>query len=247
MANNLNQLKKKYKAIFFDMDGTLLPMDMKEFTDGYFGLLYEQVKKFGYDKQEFIAAIWKSVGAMVMNDGSCSNRDIFWKCFEKLLPGNISEVEKVCDSFYANEFNEAKKFTDDNPLAKEAVKIAHEKAVNVILATNPLFPMDGQLTRMGWINLQDKDFDFVTSYENSNSCKPNPKYFESICTKYNLEPSECLHIGNDEEEDGFCCKALGIDCFIVTDTIIKSKNRTLDGPSGTFVEMLEMLKNLERF
>ena len=38
---------KKYKAILYDMDGTLVPMDMKEFTDGYFKLLAKRLAPYG--------------------------------------------------------------------------------------------------------------------------------------------------------------------------------------------------------
>lgn len=40
------------KAIFFDLDGTLLPMDENEFAKGYFGLLSNKMEKYGYDKIE---------------------------------------------------------------------------------------------------------------------------------------------------------------------------------------------------
>ena len=36
-------LKNHYRAIMFDLDGTLLPMDMEEFTSGYFKELYKRV------------------------------------------------------------------------------------------------------------------------------------------------------------------------------------------------------------
>lgn len=36
----------KYKAILFDMDGTLLPMDMKTFTEGYFKFLCVKTVSF---------------------------------------------------------------------------------------------------------------------------------------------------------------------------------------------------------
>ena len=34
-------------AVLFDLDGTLLPMDMDEFTGGYFRFLAEKAAPFG--------------------------------------------------------------------------------------------------------------------------------------------------------------------------------------------------------
>lgn len=38
------------KAVLFDLDGTLLPMDEEAFTKGYFGLLYRNAEPYGYEE-----------------------------------------------------------------------------------------------------------------------------------------------------------------------------------------------------
>lgn len=236
---------KKYKAILFDMDGTLVPMDMDAFTKGYFVLLAKRLERFNIPFDKLVAAIWDGTGAMARNDGSCKNDVVFWDRFRKLLPGlPYDEIEKECNGFYGEEFCEAVKFTEPNPLATEAVRIAHEKAEIVALATNPLFPMVGQKTRMNWVNLSEKDFDLVTSYESDSYCKPNPKYFESVCERLGVKPEECLMIGNDENEDMYACTKIGIDGYLVTDTMIASKEHPWEGPKGTFSDLIEMLKSL---
>lgn len=234
----------KYKAIMFDLDGTLVPMDMKEFTEGYFVGLGKKLAPFNFEHKELVDAIWTGTAAMVKNDGSRTNREAFWETFEKITGKPGKEVDPYCLSFYENEFIEAKCFTQDNPLAKEAVKIAHEKAEKVVLATNPLFPMAGQITRLKWIDLTPEDFLFVTAYEDCVNCKPNPAYFLYVCEKAGVKPEECLMIGNDENEDMYAASSVGMDCYLVTDTMIKSEKHPWQGPKGTFAEMIEMLKAL---
>lgn len=238
-------MKNTYKAILFDMDGTLLPMDMHEFTHGYFKLLCKKLSGFGYDDEKLIDAIWKGVGAMVMNDGTVKNEDVFWKVFEKLMGGPLEEVKAYCSEFYGKEFDGAKCFTAENPLAKTAVEVAKTKAPIVALATNPLFPMCGQVTRMNWVGLSPEDFAEVTSYETCTTCKPNPMYFQSLCDKLGVAPQDCLMIGNDENEDMYCCSKLGMDGYLVTDTMIPSKEHPWEGPKGSFNDMIEMLQKLE--
>ena len=46
------------KTILFDLDGTLLPMDEKEFIKGYFGMLCAKLAPFGY-KPNVSSVIWQ--------------------------------------------------------------------------------------------------------------------------------------------------------------------------------------------
>ncbi len=235
----------KYRAILYDMDGTLVPMDMDEFTGGYFKLLAKRLIPYGIPTDKLIDSIWKGTAAMVRNDGSRKNIETFWEVFYKLTGITDKSIQSECDDFYGREFKEAKIFTKDNPLAVEAVKISRGKAETIALATNPLFPMQGQITRMEWVGLKPSDFDLVTSYESDRYCKPNPKYFETVCERLGVRPSECLMIGNDEEEDMYAgCTVTGMDGFLVTDTMIKSKEHPWTGRRGTFKELIQMLKEL---
>ena len=47
------------KNIFFDLDGTLLPMDEEKFTKAYFSLLAKAVAPLGYESEKLINAVWK--------------------------------------------------------------------------------------------------------------------------------------------------------------------------------------------
>lgn len=79
--------------------------------------------------------------------------------------------------------------------------LARRHAGKVILATNLIFPPNGVATRLSWLGLKPADFDFVTSYENSRFCKPNPHYYQEILLSQGLQAENCLMIGNDVDED----------------------------------------------
>ena len=133
----------KYRAILFDLDGTLLPMDFDTFTKKYFGELTKVLSPIGLAPDAVVSAVWGGTKSMVKNDGTRSNCDVFWDSFSKLTGLEHTEFKKKSDAFYSNEFNNVKECTGENPLAAEAVKAARTKAEKVVLATNPLFPMDG--------------------------------------------------------------------------------------------------------
>ena len=139
----------KYKAILFDLDGTLVPMDLNAFTKGYFQLLFKKLAKHGLDPAAFGKNMWAGVAAMVQNDGSDTNENRFWQVFCEKTGVDKDSVNRDCLDFYGNEFQQARQFTDDNPLAAKAVALAREKAPRVILATNPMFrPGDKMLSAM---------------------------------------------------------------------------------------------------
>lgn len=237
----------KYQAILFDMDGTLVPMDTDAFTKGYFKMLFRKLAKYNLDPASFGKNMWAGVAAMVKNDGAATNEDRFWQVFSQLIGTDKDSINADCLDFYGNEFQQARQFTGENPLAAEAVHLAREKSQKVILATNPLFPMVGQQTRMSWVGLKPEDFDLVTAYEQERFCKPNPTYYTSICQRMGLDPRQCLLIGNDENEDMYAGTQAGLHCWLVTNWMIPCREHPWNGPKGTFAETVEMLRSLESY
>lgn len=234
----------KKDLILFDLDGTLLPMDQDIFTKAYFQELLKKICPFGYEGQKVIDGVWAGTRAMVHNNGVSTNENLFWETFSSLLGESITALKDEFTHFYTNEFQRVKATTDENPFASEAIHEAHRKANKVVLATNPIFPLCAVESRLGWLGLQASDFDFITTYENSSYCKPNPDYYREILKRYDAKPEDCLMIGNDAEEDGEASAQAGIDAFLVLDNLI-SKSKDLGGmKNGTFQAMVEYLKKL---
>jgi FMN phosphatase YigB (HAD superfamily) len=232
------------KAILFDLDGTLLPMDETEFTKVYFALLAKKLAPLGADSKKLIDAVWTGTKKMVLNNGEKTNGEVFWEAFaDEMSQFNVEEMHKACDEFYLNEFEGARTATRENPLAKRVIEASRKKADYVILATNPIFPRNAQSKRLSWIGLKESDFDLVTSYESDFFCKPNVKYYESILKRFNLSPSDCIMIGNDEREDA-AASEIGIECYLVTDCIIKNPDREWTGKRGTFADMAKEIFNV---
>ena len=230
----------RYDAIMFDLDGTLLPMDYEGFLRGYLGLLSKEVAHLGYEAKALVEAMWKGVGVMTKNDGTMTNRDAFWKCFAGVFGDKVYGDIPIFDAFYKNDFHKARAFTNDNPLAKEAIRLARSKGDKVILATNPLFPTEAVESRLSWIGLGYGDFDFVTDYSNSGYCKPNPAYYLDIAEKNGVDPKRCLMVGNNTEEDIVAAKAAGFDTFLITDCLICEKEMP-ECKSGSFADFLEFI------
>lgn len=201
------------------MDGTLLPMDIDIFTGAYFKALAKKLAPHGYNATELIDAIWQGTGAMVKNDGSRSNEEVFWRIFSEKCGDRVLGDKPLFDDFYLNEFNDVRSVCGCDPDAKRAVELARELAGSLVLASNPIFPLVAQKSRAKWAGVNAELFDFVTGYENSRFCKPSSGYFRDIADTLGVKCEECLMIGNDVDED-MCAAGLGMDVFLVTSGII---------------------------
>ena len=213
------------KAVFFDLDGTLLPLDDKEFTKGYFSLLCKKLAPYGYNPEELTKVIWSGTKEMVINDGTKTNEEAFWQYFNNYYGENNIKDKGIFDSFYTEEFKQTKVFCKENPYARDIINFIKSHNIKVVLATNPLFPKVGVLTRLSFIGLNESDFDYITTYHNSSFCKPNPKYYTEIMSKLNIQPDEVLMFGNNVLEDAVASKNAGIPkCYMVGEYIINSDN-----------------------
>ena len=232
------------KAVLFDLDGTLLPMDQDAFVDRYFSLLCKKMAPCGYEPKALIKAVWGGTNAMVTNDGSCRNEEAFWRFFLGVYGEEARAHIPLFEEFYANEFQQAKTLCGFTPKARETVRLVRDLGLRAILATNPLFPAVATRSRIRWAGLEPENFEFVTTYENSSTCKPNPDYYREILQKRGLEPEDCLMVGNDTGED-MIAQSLGMKAFLLTDCLINRKGEDPERwPHGSFEELEAYLKTL---
>ena len=69
-----------YKNYLFDLDGTLLPMDMEKFVKLYFSSLCKRcIPVIKIEPDALIKAMWAGTDAMTKNDNSRTNREVFWE------------------------------------------------------------------------------------------------------------------------------------------------------------------------
>lgn len=233
----------RFKAILFDLDGTLLPMDQDPFVHCYFSLLAQKLAQHGYDSKTFIDTVWAGTRAMIQNDGSKTNEQAFWDAFSKVYPDNIERDIGIFTDFYGNEFCQAKVYCGFNPESAETVRSLRKAGYRVALATNPVFPPIATVTRMGWAGLTPDDFELFTTYDNSGYCKPNPDYFAEVLKKMGgLSPEECLMVGNDIDDDGGA-QALGMKLFLLTDCLINRNGKDISAvPHGSFADLMQYIQ-----
>lgn len=213
-------------TILFDLDGTLLPMDEKEFIKIYFGGLTKKAAAHGYDAQAVVSAIWEGTAAAAQNDGSRQNDQAFWEVFARRLGEGILALRSEFDSYYQNEFNDVKAATWAGETTRAIVDTFGAKGYRMVVATNPIFPRVAVETRLAWAGLTAEEFELVTSYENSRYCKPNLAYYKDILDRLKAKGEDCLMAGNDVQED-MCAGQLGMQTYLVTDCLLDRQDSDL--------------------
>ena len=232
------------KVVLFDMDGTLVPMDQDAFARGYFSALGAHAAKYGYTPRSIIAAVSEGVVGMVKNDGARTNSDLFWAGFFKKYPEFSKSDVSLFDVFYETDFVKLQETVSVNPAAKAVIDRLTARGVRLVLASNPVFPQIAQETRVGWAGIDPAAFCYVTSYENSHFCKPDPRYYTEILNAIGAKPDECLMIGNDAVEDG-AAVAAGLKFFLLTDCLLHGDGFDLDSvPHGGYDKLGEFLTEL---
>ncbi len=231
------------KTILFDLDGTLLPMDEKAFIKGYFSLLAKKLAPYGYEPEQLVQVIWGSTVKMVQNDGTQLNEKVFWDAFQEVYGEKALEHFPIFESFYQNEFEQAKQFCPARENMQAYIDTLKDMGYQLVIATNPFFPRIAVDARIRWAGLNPDDFAYITTYENSSYCKPNPAYYKEILEKLELRPEECLMVGNNVEED-MIAKNVGIDVFLVPECLINDKNLPVEEyPQGGFDDLISYVKN----
>lgn len=221
-------------------------MVQDEFVKFYMPLLAKSYMGAGVslDPKKFIGAVWAGYEAMVKNDGSRTNREAFWNNMEPELSISTEESENIALKFYENEFNQAMCTTKPTPVSNQIVKKAKSRGLETYLATNPVFPRCATMNRIRWAGLDAEDFKVITTYETCTYCKPNPEYFRGILEEFSLDPSECLMVGNDVEED-LAIRSLGVKTYLVTDTMENKKDLPVKSDYiGTLEELLKFIETV---
>jgi FMN phosphatase YigB (HAD superfamily) len=230
-------------TILFDLDGTLLSIDHKQFERIYFGGLASHFTDM-YPPDKLIQLILESTKAMVADLSERTNEVVFMETLEALVQDRLSEMQRRFKRFYENDFDRLKEAVVENVLIQKTISILKAKGYQLVIATNPMFPKIAIEKRIGWTGLNRSDFSYVTSFETNHYCKPQTAFFAEILNDIKKSSEECLMVGNDAQED-MAAKTYNIKTYLITDYLIHRH----DGPvsadyQGSYMDFLNFVQDL---
>jgi len=206
------------RALLLDLDDTLIDNPMDTFIPAYFSALESFVADI-VAPERFIEELLRATRAMGANDGSGpTNEEIFTAAFYPALGVPREEMAPLLERFYRDAFPQLEGFTRPRPAAPKIVEWAQGRGLQVVIATNPLFPRSAIEERMAWgeVGVDRFDYDLVTTYENSHATKSNPAYFREIVETLGRRPGECLMVGDNWGWDVACAAEAGIPAYWIT-------------------------------
>lgn len=198
---------------------------MERFIPAYLeGVAYH----LGFSERDEVVAFARSVRGVIhamlaRSESDSTNEEFFLQEITATTGIDAERMRSSLAAFCEDGLNDLRTFVRPAPFLTSLLRRVRDLELELVLATNPVFPLEIIRARMGWGGLAVDDFTLVTSYENTRYCKPQPGYFEQLLDTLQRRPEECLMIGNDTEHD-LAAAECGIATFLLDTWMIDRCN-----------------------
>ncbi|MGI6550785.1 MAG: HAD family hydrolase [Syntrophomonadales bacterium] len=232
-----------FKAVLFDLDGTLLDIDMNIFIRKYFGKMVQMARERGLETKGLIELLWKSTAAMIENkDPLLTNIEVFERDFFKDPVYKPEVYRPFFDEFYDLGFEQLKDYAGPFPETRQVMDEVFSRGCKVVIATQPVFPDIAIRKRLDWAGVGSFDYQLVTTYEIMHYTKPHTEYYLEIAESIGVDPRECLMVGNDVGED-LTASLIGMKTFLVKERLINQRNLPINADwQGYLPDLLAFVK-----
>lgn len=230
------------QAVFFDLDGTLVDVDMHLFVPVYLNRLTEQMKQL-VEPACATRALHRAVAAMFANqDADKTLEAVLFDVLRDELAITPEQYRRCLQEFLHNDLEELRPLVVGHPLSPRLINAARTRDWQVVLATNPIFPRFVVDARVRWGGLDGDKFHHVTTYETDHFCKPNPDFFRDNLNLLQLEAERCLMVGNDTLHD-LSASLVGMQtCLLTPWCIRRPKERFRPDWQGRHEELLALIE-----
>jgi FMN phosphatase YigB (HAD superfamily) len=230
------------RAVLFDLDGTLLDVNMHRFVPNYLRRLTENMGP-QINPAHATRALHQAVAAMFANvDAGITLENVLLEVLQSELGISPEDYRASLARFCSNDLESLRPMVTGHPLARQLIEVSLKRDWQVVLATNPIFPRAVIDARLAWAGLDGDVFHHVTDYETAHFCKPNPLYFEEIIGRLQLPASACLMVGNDPLHD-LAASQLGMQtCLLTLWSISRSGSNLKADWQGSHEELLAVIE-----
>jgi FMN phosphatase YigB (HAD superfamily) len=238
-------MKMKFDALLFDLDGTLIDFDFREFIKVYLGAASQFFLDLIPNPEKFYQEIMKSTDVMETADNDdTTSLDDFLIDFCPKFEADCDKIKDRFLLFYQTEYEVVKPIItqmEGAPNLLMNIRKSFPETI-MVLATNPVFPFVAVKRRMEWGGIPEDVFDLITHAENSRYCKGNKKYWTEIVEKIGVKPQKSLMIGNDGFRD-MVAKKYGFNTFLI-ETSMENKDLITEETYPDYNGSLEDLQRL---
>ena len=224
------------KAVLFDLDNTLILFDENRFYQAYISKITMAFSDL-IDNDLFQKRLFNASQMLIHNDGKQSNADFFMQQFLNGFEMKRDLIWNRFLDFYKTEYDQFADLVTIPKGIRELFLDLKRLKLKLVIASNPMWPLNIQLKRLSWANVADIHYELITHIENMSFCKPRLDYYMQICKKIKVPPTSCLMVGNDPINDMMVSK-LGMHTFLTVDS------RRIDGSELALSKALRKGKKL---
>jgi FMN phosphatase YigB (HAD superfamily) len=229
------------EAVWFDLDGTLIEVDMERFIPAYLRRLADRLAPYAEPQRALKTLRTATLAMLGETDGTRTLEELLRDQLAGRLQLPWEGYREALVAFCREDLPELQPLVRPHPLARELVESCLARGWQVVLATNPIFPREVVAARLAWGDLADLPFAPITSYENSRYCKPHSGFFHDLITQLDLPPRACLMVGNDSCHDLAAGRVGMPTCLLTTWRIDREPGFVADWEGG-HPELLEQLR-----
>ncbi len=235
----------KIQAVLFDLDGTLVDVDMELFVPGYLRRLTEQMSDH-VNPIRATQVLHQAVAAMFANtDASRTLESILFEVLQAELALLPERYTACLDRFCQDDLESLRPLVTGHPLSSQLIESSLAQGWKIVLATNPIFPRVVVDARLTWGELDGEAFHHVTAYETAHFCKPSPLFFEEILDLLQVPAETCLMVGNDTLHD-LSASRVGMQTCLLTPWSIKRPGTCFKADwQGNHEELLSLIESEE--
>ncbi|PLX74208.1 MAG: hypothetical protein C0614_12130 [Desulfuromonas sp.] len=210
-------------CVLFDLDGTLVDVDMNRFIPVYLQRLTARLGDLA-DPRALTAVIREAVYIMLNgSNGSQTMEQLLLNSLDGEFGIGADEYRQRLELFVEHDLPGLRPLVKGHPLARPLIETCLVNGWQPVLATNPIFPMAVVEARMQWGEIDGLPFQHVTAYETSRYCKPQAGYFHQLLDHLGTVAESCLMVGNDTEHD-LAAAHVGIQTCLLTPWLIDRTN-----------------------
>lgn len=191
------------KAVLFSPDGALLRCDERALANEYLRLTAAHLDElWGAPRAaRLLADALHTLAAP--RDAQTANGDLLAETLAAAAGRAPQDVHAALDAGCAARFAALRDSVRPAVAAAEAIALAQQQGLAVVIAANPLYPAAVVRQRLAWAGLPDSadDYALITGSDSAHFVKPDPAYYAEIVARIGVEPDEAIMVGSSLADD----------------------------------------------
>ncbi|MFW5691942.1 MAG: HAD-IA family hydrolase [Chloroflexota bacterium] len=205
------------KAVLLDLDNTLILNPDRNFASTFLEKLsafferHWQVQNFGQIYRDGLRHLHHR------SDYDTPNMHALAQFIAAATRRTNAAASQALTDFYQDVYPSLAHCVTAMPGAHKLIETLQERGYRVVIASNPIYPVEAVLLRLKWAGLPHaaNAYDFVSSADNMHFIKPNAAFFAEIIARVGIEPDETVIIGDRYEHDIRAASMIGIHGFLL--------------------------------